>query len=188
MEVCKIMPRVYACMEFISARPNTELEALQQHRKNNHPATQKQSRDRFVNVLRGEILLRQQADGDGWWDDIDSIVENVSDQYHGGSAEFSEEQVNYRPSIYQAHVVGGSMRYPRREEDREASVTDIGTSIHPVRFPYWALTDSQPTGGDDSDVEESHSVTQVVEEESAQATQQDNDKDEEVVGSQESTP
>ena len=33
MEVCKILPRVYACMEFISACPTEAIEALQQHRK-----------------------------------------------------------------------------------------------------------------------------------------------------------
>ena len=134
MEVCKILPRVYACMEFIGARPTEAMEALQQHRKNNHPATQRQSRDRLVNVLRGEILLRQQADGDGWWDDIDSIVEHVTDQFHSGRGDFSEDTDEYRPSIYQAQVVE-----KRRDRDLDMELAEMGNTIQPVRFPFWEI-------------------------------------------------
>ena len=155
MEVCKILPRVYACMEYISARPTAALEALQQHRKNNHPATQRHSRDRLVNVLRGEILSRQQAEGNGWWDDIESsIVDNVTDQYHGGNGEFYDKVGDYRQSIYQAHVVDGSLLQPTRRDEDQDSDTDLLDVIHSVRFPFWLFMDRRPPTPDYANLEE----------------------------------
>ena len=142
MGVCKIFPHVHACMEYIAARPMAALEALQQHRKNNHPATQCQSRDRLVNVLRGEILLRQQADGAGWWDDIESIVENVTDQYHSGHGDLYEEAEDYRPSIYQAHMVDGSILRPPWQDDDHYLVPEVQEAVQPVRYPFWVCEDT----------------------------------------------
>ena len=146
MEICKILPRIHSCMEYIAARPTAALEALQQHRKNNHPATQRQSRDRLVNVLRGEILLRQQMDGVGWWDDIDSIVDYLTDQYHGGGAGdlYEDAGEDYRPSIYQAHVVETSLLRTPWQEDDHSMFSEVQEAVHPVQYPFWAYDTTHP--------------------------------------------
>ena len=88
----------------------------------------------------------------GWWDDIESIVDHVTDQYHGGSGDFFDDQDDYRSSIYQAHVVEGD-RYGGddrglAEGDRqcrlarefmETSTKDLQDSVQPVRCPSWEI-------------------------------------------------
>ena len=62
--VCKILPRVHSCMEYISAHPESATETLQQYRKLNHPSTKRQNKERLLNVLRSEIQHRQTEGGD----------------------------------------------------------------------------------------------------------------------------
>jgi hypothetical protein len=80
-EVCKILPRVHSCMEYIAGQPTQASESLQQYRKTNHPMTKRQNKERLVNVLLGEIKHRQ-TEGDGWWEDVTDIVDTVAEHYH----------------------------------------------------------------------------------------------------------
>lgn len=125
-----------------------------------------------MNVLRGEILLRQKVAGNGWWDDINSIVEHVTDQYHGSSTEFYDEVDDYRPSIYQVHAVVSSLRPSQREEYLDEVVTDMETAIHPVTFPHWAI-EEPPQAVGDSEISDAASQARSLDGEDANDTAED---------------
>ena len=120
-------------MEYIAAQPGLAAETIQQYRKLNHPMTKRQNKERLVNVLRSEIQHRQSEGGDDWWDDLDTIADQVADHYHDT---YYKVQDDFHTSIYQTHVYDAATR------DTDIFSGPDSTefyNIHPVNYPVWEL-------------------------------------------------
>ena len=132
-EVCKILPRVHSCMEYIAGQPTQASESLRQYRKTNHPMTKRQNKERLVNVLLGEINHRQ-TEGDGWWEHVADIVDTVAEQYHD---EYYDDHEEYLPSIHQTHVYKNAVGILSPPYTLEK---DLDRFVQPIQYPpLWEL-------------------------------------------------
>ncbi|KAI2502314.1 hypothetical protein MHU86_12118 [Fragilaria crotonensis] len=124
---CRQLPKIAACMEYITAHPTEANSTLRQYRRAQHPEHRRMARDRIINVLQTRLQQGTLEDDD---EDIEAIVDQLTGDYSDDDyiAPIFHLRAETPQTLPDSHWMA-QMSVPTLRTE------EICTSIHPVKYP-----------------------------------------------------